>query len=89
LEWEMNPGDVLLFHFRTVHGARGNFSGKHRRRVLSLRWLGDDARYVERPGKTSPPFPGHGMKHGEKLRTDWFPIVYKDGKFLDLAIKED
>merc|ERR1712224_1170590 len=72
LEWSMNPGDVLLFHFQTVHGARGNISSTRRRRVLSLRWLGDDAVYVERPGRTSPPYPGHGMKHGEKLREDWF-----------------
>jgi len=82
LEWSMNPGDILLFHFRTVHGARGNTSNIHRRRVLSLRWLGDDARYIQRPGKTSPPYPGHGMKEGEKLRDDWFPIIYKDGDII-------
>ena len=75
LEWSMNPGDVALFHFRTVHGARGNFSTQNSRRVLSLRWLGDDIIYTERPGKTSPPFPGHGMQNGQRLRKDWFPII--------------
>ncbi len=74
LEWPMQPGDVVLFDFRTVHGARGNFSPIERR-ALSLRWVGDDARYVERPGRTSPPFPGHGMKPGERLREDWFPVI--------------
>ena len=24
LEWEMEPGDAILFDFRTAHGARGN-----------------------------------------------------------------
>ncbi|MEM9436494.1 MAG: phytanoyl-CoA dioxygenase family protein [Pseudomonadota bacterium] len=75
LEWPMEPGDVVLFDYRTVHGARGNL-GTGRRRALSLRWVGDDARYVERPGRTSPPFPGHGMIAGQKLREDWFPVVF-------------
>jgi hypothetical protein len=42
---------------------------------LSLRLLGDDARYVERPGPTSPPFPGHDMVAGQRLREDWFPML--------------
>lgn len=75
LEWSMDPGDAVLFDFRTVHGARGNMSGT-RRRALSLRWIGDDARYVARPGRTSPPFPGHGMVAGQKLRSDWFPVIW-------------
>ncbi len=75
LEWSMEPGDAVLFHFRTAHGARGN-PASSRRRVLSLRWVGDDAQYVERPGRTSPPFPGHDMKAGQRLRPDWFPVIY-------------
>jgi len=74
LEWAMEPGDAVLFDYRTVHGARGNATGS-RRRALSLRWVGDDARYVVRPGRTSPPFPGHDMTVGQVLRTDWFPIL--------------
>ena len=77
VEWAMEPGDAVLFDYRTVHGARGNPSGG-RRRALSLRWVGDDARYVERPGRTSPPFPGHGMTTGQKLREDWFPILWSN-----------
>ena len=46
------------------------------RRALSLRWVGDDARYVERPGRTSPPYPGHEMRAGQKLREDWFPVIW-------------
>ena len=75
LEWEMNPGDVVLFHFRTCHAARGNLTSM-RRRALSLRWVGDDCKYVTRPGRTSPPFPNHAMVDGQPLRKDWFPIVY-------------
>ncbi len=72
LEWQMRPGDAVAFHFRTLHGARGN-EATTRRRAFSLRLVGDDARYVARPGPTSPPFPGHGMVPGQRLREDWFP----------------
>ncbi len=74
LEWEMEPGDAVAFNYRTLHGARGNTSGS-RRRAFSLRLVGDDARYIERPGPTSPPFPGHDMVPGQMLRQDWFPIL--------------
>lgn len=74
LEWAMQPGDAVAFHFGTLHGARGNM-GRERRRAFSVRYVGDDARYVERPGRTSPPFPGHDMLPGQRLREDWFPLV--------------
>ncbi|MDZ4095074.1 MAG: phytanoyl-CoA dioxygenase family protein [Paracoccaceae bacterium] len=74
MEWEMEPGDAVAFNFGTLHGARGNNSA-HRRRAFSLRLVGEDARYVERPGPTSPPYPGHGMVAGQRLRSDWFPVL--------------
>ncbi|QDC08591.1 phytanoyl-CoA dioxygenase [Oceanicola sp. D3] len=73
-EWQMQPGDAVAFNFMTLHGARGN-EARTRRRAFSLRLVGDDARYVERPGPTSPPFPGHGMQPGQQLREDWFPVL--------------
>lgn len=74
LEWEMEPGDAVAFNFKVLHGARGNETAA-RRRAFSLRLVGDDARYVERPGRTSPPFPGHDMVPGHRLREDWFPVI--------------
>jgi len=76
LEWDMEPGDAVAFNFGILHGARGNETNS-RRRAFSLRLLGDDAVYVERPGPTSPPFPGHQMKVGEPLREDWFPTIFE------------
>lgn len=73
-EWVMEPGDAVAFHYGILHGARGN-EASHRRRAFSVRLLGDDARYVERSGPTSPPFPGHEMVPGQRLRDDWFPIL--------------
>lgn len=74
VEWPMEPGDAIAFNFKTLHGARGNDTAQ-RRRAFSVRLVGDDARYVERPGPTSPPFPGHDMVQGQRLRSDWFPYL--------------
>ena len=73
-EWSMEPGDAVAFNFMTLHGARGNET-TIRRRAFSLRLVGGDARYVSRPGPTSPPFPNHKMRDGEHLREDWFPVL--------------
>ena len=75
LEWEMNPGDAVAFNFKVLRGSRGNTSSR-RRRAFSLRLIGDDATFTERPGITSPPFPNHGMSSGQKLREDRFPIIF-------------
>ena len=77
-EYPMEPGDAVAFNYKTLHGARGNTSDQ-RRRAFSLRLVGDDARYVKRPGRTSPPYPGHNMIEGQRLREDWFPVIYKRG----------
>jgi len=76
LSWDLEPGDSLAFHFLTLHAAAGNRAAS-RRRGFSTRWLGDDAHYVTRPGTTSPPYPGIGLEDGQRLREDWFPVVWR------------
>ena len=76
LEQALEPGDTIVFNYRTVHGARGNTGGR-RRRAFSARFVGDDACFIERPGRTSPPYPGIGQSTGERLREDWFPTVWR------------
>lgn len=75
LAWPLQPGDAVAFNFRTMHGARGNQS-TIRRRALSIRFVGDDVVFCQKPGKTSPPFPDHNMCEGQKLREDWFPVIF-------------
>ncbi|MET1028357.1 MAG: phytanoyl-CoA dioxygenase family protein [Dongiaceae bacterium] len=72
----LEPGDAIVFNYRTVHGAAGN-EGQSRRRAFSARFLGDDAVFIKRPGRTSPPFPGLDQQDGEKLREDWFPTIWR------------
>jgi len=74
LVWEIEPGDAVAFNFKTVHGANANTTAA-RKRTLSFRLLGDDVRYLGRPGRTSPDFPGIGQEDGERLRKDWFPLL--------------
>ena len=72
--WEMQPGDVLIFHMRTLHAAGGTAT---RRRAFAARWLGDDATYATRPGPTSPPFPGleHELAPGSPMDHELFPQI--------------
>jgi ectoine hydroxylase-related dioxygenase (phytanoyl-CoA dioxygenase family) len=57
LGWELQPGDAVCFHMLTLHAARG-VTGTQRRRVFSVRFLGDDIRHAPRRWRTSPEFPG-------------------------------
>lgn len=50
LWFDTAPGDVVVHHARTLHGAPGNRSATQRRRALSVRYCGDDARFHRRPG---------------------------------------
>jgi ectoine hydroxylase-related dioxygenase (phytanoyl-CoA dioxygenase family) len=77
LGWDMAPGDAIAFSFRTLHGAPANRSAVPRR-VFSARWVGDDAIFVDRSGRTSPPFPGLALKHGAPLDAPEFPVVYRN-----------
>ena len=73
--WNMQPGDAIAFSFRTVHGAPANNSPRPRR-VFSARWVGDDAVYAKRAGKSSPPFTGLTMAEGDPFDAPIFPVVY-------------
>lgn len=75
LGWEMSPGDAVAFNFRTLHGAPANASPS-RRRVISMRWVGDDAVFAQRPGPTSPAFPDLTYEPGRPFEGPNFPVLY-------------
>ncbi len=79
LKWEMAPGDCIFFHALTVHGAPGNDSATRRRRAYATRWLGEDTRYAELPGRISPPIAGHGLRPGDSMTCALFPEVWPRG----------
>lgn len=87
LAWDLTPGDVIAFDFRTLHGTTAG-RVHDRRRALSTRWLGDDVTYCKRPGETSPPFPDIGLEEGERMREDWFPVIWRDIPGSDGSLPE-
>lgn len=78
LGWALEPGDAIAFNFRTIHGAPANTSAT-RRRVFSARFVGDDATFVDRKGKGSPPFAHLTLTTGEPLDGPDFPVVFSRG----------
>lgn len=73
--FDLEPGDVIAFHGMTMHGAPGN-PGPHRRRATNSTWIGDDGRYIVRPGTMEPDFPDCRLKPGDPIDSAWFPRVY-------------
>jgi ectoine hydroxylase-related dioxygenase (phytanoyl-CoA dioxygenase family) len=75
--WELEPGDAVFFNMLTLHAA-GGVSRNSRRRVLSIRYLGDDMVHAPRPWRTSPPFPGleDDLPDGAPLDHPLFPILW-------------
>jgi ectoine hydroxylase-related dioxygenase (phytanoyl-CoA dioxygenase family) len=77
ITWALEPGDAIFFHMLALHGAPG-VSGTHRRRVLSVRFIGDDIRHAPRRWRTSPHFPGltDELPAGAELAHPLFPVVW-------------
>ena len=75
LAWPLEPGDVVCFHMLTLHSAAG---ADRRRRVFSVRFLGDDAVHAPRAWTTSPPFPGleAELPAGAPMHHPLFPIAW-------------
>jgi hypothetical protein len=75
LQFDMQPGDLTVHHCRTLHGAAGNTSPTMRRRALSVRYCGDDARYRVRRGV--PQKPHHAdVVDGDVLDHPDCPVVW-------------
>jgi ectoine hydroxylase-related dioxygenase (phytanoyl-CoA dioxygenase family) len=78
LGWDLEPGDAVCFHMLTLHASAGVAPGT-RRRVVSVRFLGDDITHAKRPWKTSPEFPEleDELPYGAPMHHPLFPIVWQ------------
>jgi ectoine hydroxylase-related dioxygenase (phytanoyl-CoA dioxygenase family) len=85
LGWEIEPGDVVCFHMLALHAASG-VEGNRRRRVFSVRFLGDDAVHAPRSWRTSPEFPGlaDSLPAGAKMNHPLFPLLWPRAAVADL-----
>ena len=78
LGWELEPGDAVCFHMLTLHAAPG-ITGTQRRRVFSVRFLGDDMKHAPRRWRTSPEFPGlrEELPAGAPMNHPLFPVLWR------------
>ena len=74
VSWGCELGDAIAFNYSTVHAAYGNNSN-NRRRAFSIRFTGDDARYIKRKGEMSPPFPDVNLRNDDLLDCETFPVL--------------
>lgn len=76
LGWALEPGDLVAFHMLSLHASAG-VDGDRRRRVFSVRFIGDDTTHAPRRWKTSPEFPGLAgqLPAGAAMDHPLFPLL--------------
>jgi hypothetical protein len=89
LTWDCQPGDAILLHPCTIHGALGHDgNGKHPRRIaMTTRWLGDDVRFLPHSydrARQQPAIAQTNLMLGQRPHGEWFPLVY-DGSADDVS----
>ena len=81
LSWAMDPGDVVVFNARMVHGGSGNLAPDRDLQVFNTQWLGDDVRVAFRPEGMDPDHSGvmraAGLDHGDRIGGDLYPELWR------------
>lgn len=72
---DVEPGDVLVHHFLTIHGSEGN-CGPTARRAFSLRYCDAALTYRKHAGAPHQPLHRQNAKDGDSLDPDVHPIVW-------------
>jgi hypothetical protein len=75
--FDVEPGDILAHHYRTIHGAGGNHSRYQVRRAASLRYCGDDVRFQTRPWAPRELHHTRRLNDGDPLHGPDFPVVWR------------
>jgi ectoine hydroxylase-related dioxygenase (phytanoyl-CoA dioxygenase family) len=77
VHFDTEPGDVLVHHYRTLHGAGGNLSRYQVRRAASIRYVGDDIRYKTRAAAPRQLHLRSTFADGDRLCEPDFPVVWR------------
>lgn len=75
VSFDVKPGDVIVHHVRTVHGAGANLSDRNRR-AISLRYCGDQVRYLDRQGSVPQVGLTQTLCDGDRLLSQDYPVVW-------------
>ncbi len=73
--YDVEPGDVIAHHIRTIHGAGGNLTG-HMRRAISFHYCGEDARYFSRAGAAPRLHDVDTLADGDAICSRDHPVVW-------------
>ena len=85
VSFDLEQGDLLAFHGEIQHRSGPNWAEKIDRKGYTIRYAGDDITYH--------PHPDTGLAYqlwnpklnaGEKMRGPLFPLLYDNGKYLEL-----
>lgn len=75
ITFALEPGDITVHHARTLHAAGPNRSADRRRRAISVRYCGDDARVRIRVGAPLKP-EQRELRDGDPLGGNAHPQVW-------------
>ena len=75
ISFALAPGDITVHHARTLHAAGPNRSTERRRRAISVRYCGDDARVRMRAGAPVKPEQA-ALRDGDPLGDPAYPQVW-------------
>jgi ectoine hydroxylase-related dioxygenase (phytanoyl-CoA dioxygenase family) len=78
IQFDVDPGDVIIHHYMTVHGAGANHSRYQVRRAASLRYCGDDMVYFNRPYAPQQSHHVHQLQDGDPLNAACFPLIWSN-----------
>ncbi len=80
VSWDMEPGDVVCFNGRTIHGGSGNLPNDRELKVFNTKWVGDDVRVKFRETGMDPDhreaMTSVGLRDGDSLGTDLYPLIW-------------
>lgn len=89
--WDCEPGDAIILHPYTIHGASGNKgeNGAGRRVAMTTRWFGDDIRFLPTNGFIGNGIPGvkeQLVAVGGRPRGEYFPLVWTRSQAQSKAV---
>lgn len=77
VRFEAEPGDVIVHHWKTLHGSAGNTSQDRLRRADSVRLAGDDVTFYKRASSPEPFRHTVGLADGDALDgAERFPRIF-------------
>lgn len=83
LEWDVEPGDALVFNGNMLHGSGGLDASPNDRRAYATLWAGPDTHYFRGDGSSIPTLAdatGGKLSHGDRIgdHLSAFPIRWAE-----------